>query len=92
MITLPITQMHLFISMLVTEIMVVSDPNYTVSIGDENYFSLAIAALIGIVFVFIFIALKFGSKIQFKKQVRYSKKINNHTLRKNTQLITVSVK
>ncbi len=92
MITLPFTQMHLFISMLVTEIMVVSDPNYTVSIGNENYFSLTIAALIGIVFLFIFIAFKFGSKVQFKKYARNSNKVNDSTFRKDVQLIRVVVK
>jgi len=92
MITLPFTQMHLFISMLVTEIMVVSDPNYTVRIGNENYFSLSIAALIGIVFLFIFIALKFGSNFQFKKHIRNLNKVNDFTFRKDAHLIRVSVK
>ena len=66
MITLPFTQLHLFVSMIISEILLVSDPNYTVRIGSENYFSLAVGGFIGIIFLSVFIAIKFGSKFQFK--------------------------
>ncbi len=61
MITLPFTQVHLFVSMIISEILLVSDPNYTVRIGSENYFSLAVGAFVGIIFLSIFITIKFGS-------------------------------
>ena len=90
MITVPFTQMHMFFSMLITEIFLLGDPNYTVRIGDENYFSLAVGGLIGLVFLFSFIAIKFGSKIQFKGYI--SKNIINSKIeqRKQVQLIKVA--
>ena len=44
----------------------ISDPNYTVRIGNENYFSLAVAAFIGIVFLFAMITGKFSSVFRLK--------------------------
>ena len=90
MITVPFTQMHMFFSMLITEVFLLGDPNYTVRIGDENYFSLAVGGLIGLVFLFSFIAIKFGSKIQFKGYI--SKNIINSKIeqRKQVQLIKVA--
>ena len=90
MITVPFTQMHMFVSMLITEVFLLGDPNYTVRIGDENYFSLAVGGLIGLVFLFSFIAIKFGSKIQFKGYI--SKNIINSKIeqRKQVQLIKVA--
>ena len=57
MITLPFTQVHLFVSMIISEILLVSDPNYTVRIGSENYFSLAVGLFVGIIFLYIFIII-----------------------------------
>ena len=74
--------------MLVTEIMVVSDPNYTVRIGNENYFSLAVAGLIGVVFLFTFIAFKFGSSFGFKKHSQTLSKVNQYDLRKPQIIVT----
>jgi len=58
--------------------------------GDDNYFSLAVGGLIGLVFLFSFIAIKFGSKIQFKGYI--SKNIINSKIeqRKQVQLIKVA--
>ena len=67
MIILPITQLQLILSMAIAEIFLLSDPNYTVRIGSENYFSLAVGAFIGGIFIFAFIAIKFGSMIKFKE-------------------------
>ena len=47
MIILPITQLQLMLSMGIAEIFLLSDPNYTVTIGSENYFSLAVGAFVG---------------------------------------------
>ncbi len=90
MITVPFTQMHMFFSMLITEIFVLGDSNYSVRIGDENYFSLAVGGLIGLGCLFSFIAIKFGSKIQFKGYI--SKNIINSKIeqRKQVQLIKVA--
>ncbi len=67
MIILPITQLQLMLSMGIAEIFLLSDPNYTVTIGSENYFSLAVAAFVGGIFIFAVIAIKVGSRINFKK-------------------------
>ena len=66
MIILPITQMQLMLSMAIAEIFLLSDPNYTVKIGSENYFSLAVGGFIGGIFIFALIAFRFGSKVKFK--------------------------
>lgn len=63
---MPITQLHLFVTMLITEVMVVSDPNYTIRIGNENYFSLAVAGFIGIVFLVAMISGKFSHSFRLK--------------------------
>ncbi len=52
MITVPFTQMHMFFSMIITEVFLLGDPNYTVRIGDENYFSLAVGGISRISFSF----------------------------------------
>lgn len=67
MIILPITQLQLILSMAIAEIFLLGDPNYTVTIGSENYFSLAVGAFIGGIFIFAFIVIKFGSMVQFKE-------------------------
>jgi len=74
MIILPITQLQLILSMAIAEVFLLSDPNYTVSIGSENYFSLAVAAFVAGVFIFILAALKVGNSIKFK-QVELKEKI-----------------
>lgn len=66
MIILPITQMQLMLSMAIAEIFLLSDPNYTVRIGTENYFSLAVGGFIGGLFIFALIAFRFGSRVKFK--------------------------
>ena len=67
MIILPITQLQMILSMAIAEIFLLSDPNYSVRIGSENYFSLAVGAFIGGVFIFVLITIKFGSIIKFKE-------------------------
>ena len=69
MIVLPITQLQLILSMAVAEIMLLSDPNYTVTIGSENYFSLAVGAFVAGIFVFIILAIKLASSIRFKESI-----------------------
>ena len=92
MITVPFTQMHMFFSMLITEIFVLGDSNYSVRIGDENYFSLAVGGLIGLVFLFSFIAIKFGSKIQFKGYLSKTTINSEFEKRKQVQLIKIATK
>ena len=69
MIMLPITQAQLILSMAIAEILMLSDPNYTVRIGSENYFSLAVGAFVAGVFVFILIAIKLGNNIKLKESI-----------------------
>ena len=52
--------------MIIAEVMLLSDPNYTVQIGSENYFSLAVGAFIGGIFIFSMISIKFADSIKFK--------------------------
>ncbi len=92
MITVPFTQMHMFFSMLITEIFLLGDPNYTVRIGDENYFSLAVGGLIGLVFLFSFIAIRFGNKIQFKGNLSKNTMNSENEKRKQVQLIKIATK
>ena len=92
MITVPFTQMHMFFSMLITEIFLLGDPNYTVRIGDENYFSLAVGGLIGLIFLFSFIAIKFGSKIQFKGYLSKTTINSEFEKRKQVQIIKIAKK
>lgn len=68
LIFLPITQMQLILSMAIAEIFLLSDPNYSVTIGSENYFSLAVAAFVGGIFIFILAALKVGNRVKLKGQ------------------------
>lgn len=70
MIILPITQLQLLLSMGIAEIFLLSDPNYTVRIGSENYFSLAVGAFVAGIFIFTFIAIKAGSTFKFKDTVK----------------------
>jgi hypothetical protein len=67
MIFLPITQLQLMLSMGIAEIFLLSDPNYTVTIGSENYFSLAVGAFIAGIFILVVIAIRAGSTIKFKE-------------------------
>ena len=76
MIFLPITQLQLMFSMGIAEVLLLSDPNYTVRIGSENYFSLAVGAFVAGIFIFALIAIKVGSTIKFK-QVEKEKFIVN---------------
>ena len=70
MIVLPITQLQLMLSMAITEVFLLSDPNYTVKIGSETYFSLAVGAFVGSIFIFALIAIKIGNIIKFKDTVK----------------------
>ncbi len=92
MITVPFTQMHMFFSMLITEVYLLGDPNYTVKIGDENYFSLAVGGLLGLVFLFSFIAIKFGNKIQFKGYLSKNTMNSENEKGKQVQLIKIATK
>jgi len=53
MIILPITQLQMILSMVIAEVFLLGDPNYIVRIGSENYFSLAVGAFIGGIFIFV---------------------------------------
>ena len=64
----------MILSMAIAEVFLLGDPNYTVRIGSENYFSLAVGAFIGGIFIFVLIAIKFGSIVQFK-ELRTKEKI-----------------
>ena len=66
MITLPITQLQLILSMFIAEIWLLSDPKYTVKIGSDNYFSLAVGGVLGMFFIFLYFAIKFSQRFQFK--------------------------
>jgi len=70
MIILPITQLQLMFSMGIAEVFLLSDPNYTVTIGSENYFSLAVGAFVAVMFIFALIAIKAGSRIKFKQPAK----------------------
>ena len=50
MITLPVTQLQMILGMFIAEIWLLSDPKYTVKIGSDNYFSLAIGGVLGMFF------------------------------------------
>lgn len=78
MIILPITQLQLMLSMGIAEIFLLSDPNYTVRIGSENYFSLAVGAFVAGIFIFAFIAFRLGSTIRFKDVAREKLVVNQH--------------
>ena len=88
MITLPFTQLHLFVSMIISEVLLLSDPNYTVRIGSENYFSLAVGGFIGIIFLSVFIAIRFGTKVQFKVPASEPKIHKERISYRKPQLIT----
>ncbi len=67
LIFLPITQLQLMLSMAIAEVFLLSDPNYSVTIGSENYFSLAVGAFVTGIFIFILVAIKVGNIIKFKQ-------------------------
>jgi hypothetical protein len=77
MIILPITQLQLMLSMGIAEIFLLGDPNYTVTIGSENYFSLAVGAFVAGIFIFALLAIKAGSTIKLK-DMQKEKLIVNH--------------
>ena len=76
LIILPITQLQLILSMGIAEVLLLSDPNYTVRLGSENYFSLAVGAFVGGIFIFALIAIKFGSTIKFKQAPKEKLTVN----------------
>ena len=78
MIILPITQLQLLLSMGIAEVFLLSDPNYSVTIGSENYFSLAVGAFVAGIFIFAFIAFKFGSTIKFKDSAKEKLLVNQN--------------
>ena len=78
MIILPITQLQLLMSMGIAEIFLLSDPNYTVRIGSENYFSLAVGAFVAGIFIFALIAIKAGSMVKFKDSAKEKLIVNQH--------------
>lgn len=78
MIILPITQLQLFLSMGIAEVLLLSDPNYTVRIGSENYFSLAVGAFVAGIFIFALIAIKIGNTIKFKDAVKEKLVVNQN--------------
>ena len=76
MIILPITQLQLMLSMGIAEVFLLGDPNYTVRIGSENYFSLAVGAFVAGIFIFLFISIKVGSTVKFKDVAKEKLVIN----------------
>ena len=67
LIFLPITQLQMFLTMAIAEVFLLSDPNYSVTIGSENYFSLAVGAFVAGIFIFIIAALRVANSIKFKQ-------------------------
>ena len=53
--------------MAIAEVFLLSDPNYSVTIGSENYFSLAVGAFVAGIFIFIIAALRVANSIKFKQ-------------------------
>ncbi len=78
MIILPITQLQLMFSMGIAEVLLLSDPNYTVRIGSENYFSLAVGAFVAGIFIFVLIVIKTGSTIKFKQVAKEKLVVNQN--------------
>ena len=78
MIILPITQLQLILSMGIAEVLLLSDPNYTVRIGSENYFSLAVGAFVAGIFIFALIAIKVGNSIKFKQVAKEKLVVNQN--------------
>lgn len=68
MVTLPITKFQMIFSMLIIEVWLVSDPKYSVKIGDANYFSLGVATVLGVFFVFMILAIKLSHTLQFQEE------------------------
>lgn len=92
MITLPFTQVHLFVSMIISEIFILSDPSYTVKIGSTTYFSLAFGAFVGIIFVIVMLAIKFGSNYRFKNTEPFPRPNNTKAIEEKTaKMIKVKV-
>ena len=52
--------------MVIAEVWLLSDPKYTVKIGSDNYFSLAVGGVLGMFFVFLYLAIKLSQRFQFK--------------------------
>ena len=54
--------------MVIAEILVVSDPKYSFTIGSENYFSFTVAGTLGMIFLFMFFAIKLTDKIELSEE------------------------
>lgn len=54
--------------MIIAEVWLLSDPKYTVKIGSENYFSLAVGGALALFFVFLYLAIKFSQRLKFREE------------------------
>jgi len=68
LLTLPITQLQMILGMIIAEVWLLSDPKYTVKIGSDNYFSLAVGGVLALFFVFLYLAIKFSHRLQFREE------------------------
>ena len=73
--------------MVIAEILLLSDPQYSVTIGSENYFSLTVAGVLGLVFMFIFFAIKFSYGLSFKGEKISLGKAATKSLKKELDLV-----
>lgn len=56
------------LSFVIVEVWILSNPFYTVRIGSENYFSLAIGGIVALFYAFLFTVIKISSNFQFSEQ------------------------
>ena len=58
----------MILGMIIAEVWLLSDPKYTVKIGSDNYFSLAVGGALALFFTFLYLAIKFSSGLRFKEE------------------------
>lgn len=54
--------------MIIAEILLISDSQYSIKIGSENYFSFTVAGVIGLIFLFLLFGIKFSYWVGFKEE------------------------
>ena len=73
----------MIMSMLIAEVWLLGDPQYTVKIGSDNYFSLAVGGILAMFFVFTYVAIKLSQSFQFKEEkIHLGKGISSRILNK----------
>lgn len=58
----------MILGMIIAEVWLLSDPKYTVKIGSDNYFSLAVGGALALFFVFLYLGIKFSNGLRFKEE------------------------